>query len=197
MHDQLCTAYAIQDKDSVWPGKLPVVAFSDASAFEECEKTFFGSFHRRRDVPRACDKMSDGQVIVTCHCGKDPNYFACVLVHETTHGFNHRYLSAVQLPSWLDEGIAEWTAMNVVHKHEGVVGKVQTALTRAKMQGNLGGDFFSDKNIQPWQYGISTSMVNFLIRSSGKKFRKMLDAIKLGTSGKTPSRTPTTPLPPI
>ena len=42
MHNQLCTAYGIKDKDRVWIGKLPVVAFADRESFEEFEKTFFG-----------------------------------------------------------------------------------------------------------------------------------------------------------
>ena len=181
MHDQLCVAYAVQDKDSVWLGKLPVIAFSDSTSFEECEKAFFDHVVDGKTFQGLAHKASNGDVAVTCHCGKDPYYFAAVLVHETTHGFTHRYLSAVQLPSWLDEGISEWTAMNVVRKDTAVLRKVQAGLAQAKVQGNLGGDFFSDGKIKPWQYGIATSMVNFLLKSNGMKFRKMLDAIKLGT----------------
>ena len=50
MYDQLCTAYQIKDRDHVWLGKLPVVAFSDSKPFEECEKAFFGHPDRRKDV---------------------------------------------------------------------------------------------------------------------------------------------------
>ena len=86
------------------------------------------------------------------------------------------------MPSWLDEGISEWTAMNVVRKDTAVLRKVQAGLAQAKMQGNLGGNFFTDgKKIEPWQYGVAASMVNFLMKTSGKKFLKMFDAIKMGT----------------
>ena len=124
-------------------------------------------------------KSGSGEVVVSCHCGKDPYYFAAVLVHETTHGFNHRYKSAPQLPSWLDEGIADWTAMTVVHNNTAVLRKVQVGVAQAKQQGNLGGNFFTADHIDRWQYGIASSMVDFLLKSNGKAFRKMLDSIKL------------------
>jgi hypothetical protein len=182
MHDQLCTAYGVKDKDRVWLGKLPVVAFSSSASFEECEKEFFDHPIDGKVFQGLAHKAMNGEVAVTCHCGKDPYYFAAVLVHETTHGFTHRYKSAVLLPSWLDEGIADWVAMNVVHKNNSVLSKVQAGLAQAKQRGNLGGNFFADgKKIQPWQYGVATSMVNFLLKSNPKNFRKMLDAIKLGT----------------
>ena len=125
MHNQLCTAYGIKDKDRVWLGKLPVIAFSDASSFEECEKTFFEHHVDGRSRKDWRTMSSTGEVVVTCHCGKDPDYFAAVLVHETTHGFNHRYVSAEQFPSWLNEGIAEWTATTVVQKNTAMLRKVQ------------------------------------------------------------------------
>ena len=123
MHDQLCTAYAIQDKDSVWLGKLPVVAFSDASAFEEREKTFFNHPSTPR-CSRACAQRptaSDRH----CHCGKDPTTSPRARARNNAR-LQPRYISAVQLPSWLDEGLADWSAMNVVHKNDGHPAKVQT-----------------------------------------------------------------------
>jgi hypothetical protein len=181
MYDQLCAAYQIKDRDHVWLGKLPVVAFSDSTPFEQCEKTFFGQSIDGKTFQGLAHKAASGEVVVTCHCGKDPYYFAAVLVHETTHGFTHRYVSGVQLPSWLDEGISEWSAMNVVHKDTAVLRKVQAGVARAKMQGNLGGNFFTDGKIQPWQYGIATGMVSFLQKSNVKSFRKMVNSIKMGS----------------
>ena len=181
MYDQLCTAYQIKDRDHVWLGKLPVVAFSDSTPFEECEKAFFGHPIDGKTFQGLAHKAMSGEVVVTCHCGNDPYYFAAVLVHETTHGFTHRYVSAVQLPSWLDEGISEWCAMNVVRKDTAVLRKVQAAVAQAKTQGDLGGNFFTDGKIQPWQYGIATGMVSFLLKSNAKAFCKMINSIKMGT----------------
>lgn len=181
MHEQLCTAYGITDKAHVWLGKLPVVAFSSSESFEECEKTFFEHAVDGKLFQGLAHKMMNGEVIVTCHCGRDPYYFACVLVHETTHGFGHRYKSAALLPSWLDEGLADWAAMMAVKKSNAVMHKIQTGLSQAKQQGNLGGNFFGDKNIEGWQYGIATSMTAFLMKSNPKGFRQMIDAIKQGT----------------
>jgi hypothetical protein len=181
MHGQLCNAYSIRDRGQVWLGKLPVVAFVGRESFEEFERTFFKNSIDGALMQGVAHKYSGGQVIVSCHCGKDPSYFASVLVHETTHGFNHRYRSAKQLPSWLDEGIAEWTAMTVVQNNAGIRRKIQVGLKQAVQQGSLGGTFFADGKIERWQYGVAVSMVDFMLKTSGRSFRRLIDLIKTGT----------------
>src|SRR5664280_1870861 len=112
MHDELCQAYGIKDRDKVWLGKAVVVAFGWPDDFVQFQQVFF-----HYDVPQNIQGLANngrhGDVVIACHCGTDPFYFGSLLVHETTHGFNYRYRSAQKLPSWLDEGIADWAAMAV------------------------------------------------------------------------------------
>ncbi len=181
MHDQLCQAYAIKNKDGVWLGKLPVVAFVSNNSFVEFERAFFNHVIEPITGPQGIEHgATNGNVVVSCWAGPDPNYFASVLVHESTHGFNHRFKSGVRYPSWLDEGMADWTAMNVVRNNKLVVLKIKMAVVQAKQQGNLGGNFFTAKQIEPWQYGIASSMVDFLIKGDGRAFRNFLIGIKSG-----------------
>jgi hypothetical protein len=180
MHDQLCRAFAIRDKNAVWQGgKLLVVAFVNGAHFAEFEKKFFNL-----DVPPIAQGLAhmvpSGEVIVSCHAGKDPSYFASVIVHETTHGFLYRYRSPQIVPNWLNEGIAEWVAMTVVQQDQGVRRKVKAALERMKQNASLGENFFTAPNIAADQYGIATAMVDFMLQTNPKGFRELIDAIKAG-----------------
>jgi hypothetical protein len=123
------------------------------------------------------------------------------LVHETAHGFTHRFKSSVHVNSWLNEGISEWVANMVVTQDDGVRNKVRLAVHRMTATHSMGGDFFTAEHIANWQYGISASMVDFLLKytppasahgktaAAGRRakphdnasFRKLLEGIKEGT----------------
>jgi hypothetical protein len=179
MHEELCKAYAVQRPDKLWLGKAVVVAFGNKDDFMQFEQVFFHATPPP-NVQGAANQISTGEDVVGCYCGDDPAYFAHVLVHETTHGFNHRYKSAEQLPNWLDEGIADWVAMSVVKANKRAFARVTNSVQQARQRGNLGGDFFTAEHISAWQYGIASSMVNFLLKCDRKAFRRLIDEIKLG-----------------
>ena len=180
MHEELCKAFAVKDKDRVWlGGKVPVIAFIHGESFAQFEQEFF-----HNQVPTAAQGLAhqgaDGVVVISCHCGKDPYYFAGVIVHETTHGFIHRYKSPEFIPNWLNEGIAEWVSMTVVKKNQGVRRKVEMAIKQLRQTGTLGPNFFTAPNIAADQYGMATAMIDFMIHGNPKAFRLLIDNIKSG-----------------
>ncbi|MCE5266840.1 MAG: hypothetical protein LLG00_03025 [Planctomycetaceae bacterium] len=186
MHSQLCKAFAIKDRDRVWlGGKMPVIAFSQGQQFAAFEQQFFKADIDAGRTQGLSHQGSNGEVIVSCHAGNNPYYFASVLVHETTHGFIHRYKSSQLVPNWLNEGIAEWVAMNVVAKDQGVKRKVRDAMLRLRQTPSLGGDFFTTEHLVANQYGIATAMVEYLLRANPKGFRAMIESIKLGEDWQT------------
>jgi hypothetical protein len=144
--------------------------------------------------------FSDGEVLISCYAFGDPKNLAIVMVHETSHGFNHRYKSPRRLPSWLNEGIAEWIAQQVVVGDQTVRRKVEMAVQQMYRTRSLGGDFFTAAHIETWQYGAAASMIDFLLkynptpqpakagsRSRAKQqepacFRKLIEGIKDGTA---------------
>jgi hypothetical protein len=179
-HAQLCKAFGIKNGDKVWRGKCPVVVFLRPDYFAEFEREFF----QRTDIPPQVQGLahqdSRGDVVVSCYCGADPAYFAGVLVHEMTHGFTHRYKSPERLPAWLDEGIADWSAMAAVPVNKAARGRVRDAVLMARKTRSLGGDFFTSPRISGLQYGIAAGMVDFMLRSNPKAFGTMIDGIKSG-----------------
>jgi hypothetical protein len=103
-----------------------------------------------------------------------------MLVHETSHGFIHRYKTPVNVPNWINEGMADWIAGVIVPDSGAVRSKVAKGTARLKATGSVGSDFFTAGNISFDDYGIATTMVDALIKTSPKKFVAFVDGIKAG-----------------
>jgi hypothetical protein len=179
MHDFLCDLYGIPRGEPVWKGKCLVIAFLREQDFIAFEARFMKV--QAQGVHGLCHQSSDGRVITACHRGDDAPAFAHMLVHETSHGFNHRWMSPERLPNWLNEGIAEWVGAKVVTHSNQVPLKEAQAVEFMRRSGTLGDDFFGKQNIDPVQYGIASSMVKFLAGRDLKKFAGFVQAIKEGT----------------
>lgn len=180
MHDFLCDLYGIPRGEPVWKGKCLVVAFLREDDFLAFEERFMDV--RAEGVHGLCHQRSDGRVIMACHRGDDAPAFAHMLVHETSHGFNHRWLSPTRVPSWLNEGIAEWVGTQVVTVSNQVPLKEAAALAMMRATGRVGDRFFDgdDAKIQPVQYGIASSLVRFLVARDRGKFAAFIRAVKEG-----------------
>jgi len=179
MHDLLCDLYGIPRGEPVWKGKCLVIAFRSEDDFHAFEARFMGA-----PVPRGvhglCHQSSDGRVVMACHRGPEADAFAHMLVHETSHGFNHRWLSPQRLPNWLNEGLAEWVGTQVVPRSRQVPLKEAQALAFMRRTGTLGPDFLTAANIEAIQYGIASQLVKFLVARDRKKFADFVRGIKEG-----------------
>ena len=186
MHDFLCDLYGIPRGEPVWLGKCLVVAFVSEDDFHAFEGRFFEG--APRGVHGLCHQRSDGRVIMACHRGTDASAFAHMLVHETSHGFNHRWMSPVRLPNWLNEGIAEWVGTQVVPACRQVPLKEARALELMRTRRTVGEGFFDpgpDAHIQPDQYGIASSLIRFMAARDRKKFAAFVQGIKEGLDVET------------
>jgi hypothetical protein len=179
MHDFLCDLYGIPTGEPLWKGKCLVIAFRDEADYAALEEGVLRS--GLQGTHGVCHQRSDGRVIMACHRGTDPSAFAHMLVHETSHGFNHRWMSSQQLPNWLNEGIAEWVGTRVVRNCDQVPLKEARAAAFMRTQGTLGPGFFTAANIQPVQYGMASGMVRMLISRDARKFAEFVRGIKEGT----------------
>jgi len=184
MHDFLCDLYGIPKGEPVWRGKCLVVSFANEADFHAFEARFMGG-----DVPAGvhgvCHQRHDGRVVMACHRGRDELAFAHMLVHETSHGFNHRWISPSRMPPWLNEGIAEWVGTQVVPACTQVAIKEAQAADFIRRNGSLGPDFFSDApdaKIQPVQYGMASALVKFLIARDRKRFAAFVRGVKEGAT---------------
>ena len=192
MHGQLCKAFAVKDRDRVWlGGKVPVIAFSRGEYFAAFEEEFFKSrvdpCTRRawpiKSPPARSSSVATRATIPTtsppCWSTKRPTASSTATSRRSI------------IPNWLNEGMAEWVAMNVVLKDQGVKRKMKGAMLAMRQTGTLGGDFFTAEHIAAGQYGMATAMVDYLLRTNPKGFRAMFDNIKLGESWQNALRSPT------
>jgi hypothetical protein len=180
MYNQLCVAFGIPPGKNIWRGKCPVIAFIEESSFLEFERKIMEN-NNAKGAQGIHHGYSDGKVVVSCFRGGDPLFFGSVLVHETSHGFLHRYRSSIHIPSWINEGIADWIAAAVVTADKSIERRQQSAITQLSQTGNMGGDFFTEeKNIDQLQYGMASSMTDTMLKWDGKKYRQFIDGIKEG-----------------
>lgn len=180
MHDLLCDLYDIPAGEPVWLGKCLVIAFLREEDFHAFGKRIMGEIPA--GVHGACHQSPDGRVFVTCHKGSDQLVFEHMIVHETSHGFSHRWLSPVKLPNWLNEGIAEWIACQVVPACRQVAAKEAKARALMATTGSVGADFFTARNIAGEQYGIASGLVRFMAGRDRRRFRSFVREIKEGAT---------------
>jgi hypothetical protein len=179
MYDMMSRMYGIKKGTPVWRGKCLVAAFIEKSQFEEFERTFF-------KFPAAgyfgvCNWLPDGRVVVGCYRGDDRNDFAHMLVHETSHGFIFRYHTPRQLPSWINEGMAEWIGETLVPASTAVRRSEQASLVSMRATQSMQGLFDSDPISKiPDSYGMASSLTTFMIRADQKKYVALIDGIKEG-----------------
>lgn len=179
MYQELGRMFGLVPGTNIWRGKCVVIAFTEKVDFQHAEVQVM------RQPPGTtaqglCHQPGDGRIVVTCYRGSDPAFFACLLVHETTHGFVHLYRSNGRIPSWLNEGLAEWVASTVVPESTAVARRQQLAIPRLQGSGRMEGMFDNPGNIEPWQYGVASSLADFLIQTNPQAYGGLFTLIKEG-----------------
>ncbi len=181
MHDMMCNMYGIKKGTPVWLGKCLVLAFIEKSQFQETQRTFFRA--APENAYGVCNQLPTGRVVMCCYRGNDPNDFGEMLVHETSHGFNFRYRTQRHLPSWVDEGMAEWIGSTLVPTSNAVRRKEQASLRTMQATHSMQGVLDADPIIEiPNSYGMASSLTTFLVRADQKKYVAFINGIKEGKS---------------
>jgi hypothetical protein len=182
MYDWMCGLYGVPEGARVWlGGKAPIFAFKSQGQFVAFEEKFFKVPSRdSQHMYGLCHQNSIGDVVIACFQGEDPNDFGQMLVHETSHGFIHRYKTKARLPSWVNEGMAELIGSEMVPKSTAVKNKERAALAILQEHHSLGGDFFSAEPIHDWQYGAASSLNRFLLQTDQQSYVRFIEGLKEG-----------------
>jgi hypothetical protein len=102
-------------------------------------------------------------------------------VHESVHGFLHRYRSPVSIPSWINEGFAELVAAEMVPR----VGLTQAGTAQARQDLQTRRDLekmFESEQIVAWQYSVARTLADFMIQQNRKGYVEFINGIKDGLS---------------
>ena len=182
MYAELCKAFGLPPEKNIWAGKCVVFAFRTQATYLAFEAAVMEIGPARLAKTQGlCHQFPNGRVIFAGYKGTN-NFFGHTLVHETSHGFVHRYLSSARAPSWLNEGMADWLADKVV-KGRKIKDRQRSAAARVKLK-NDWNDVLNIERITGEQYGICSVLVEILVaRDSGQgKFKNFIDDIKVGHS---------------
>ncbi len=181
MYEFLGQAFGIKPGTNIWQGKSPVVCFINKADFVEFEFKFMDNADAS-GAQGLCHQSTDGKVLTSCYRGDNPDFFAAVLVHETAHGYIHRFRTTTFVDTWVNEGIAEWVAAAIVPK-EGKAGEIgrrqRSGAELVRRSGRLG-PFYDAERLSRDQYGIASSMVELLIKLNPDQFKLFFNGIKDG-----------------
>lgn len=177
MYKELCKAFGLSPEKNIWCGKCVVVAFQREQDYLQFETTVMKN-NNARGSQGLCHQARDGTVIFSGFKG-DNGFFGHVLVHETAHGFVHRYMTTARAPSWLNEGMSDWLANFIVGGDKIALRQKRSAQLIMRQGG--WGDFLSAEQIDGDYYGSASTLVEILLAlDKGKQFKQFFDGIKEG-----------------
>ena len=179
MNEALGQSFGFAPGHNVWRGKAVVAVFVTEAAFAEFEQAIMNNTVPS-GVQGLCHQVSDGRVVVACYRGNSPEFLGAVLVHETAHGYMHRYKSTTHIPVWLNEGIADWIAGVAVPSSPEITRRQQEAASLLKQSGTFGKQFFEANSLERWQYGAGSAIVQQMIQSNPQLFQLFFNGIKEG-----------------
>lgn len=180
MYERMSVAFDVPVGRNIWCGKCVVVALDRQRDYMRFESEVMQN--PRDDLHTSgglCHSGTSGRVTIAVWKGDDLDAFAHKLVHETSHGFAWRLQSSVPLPSWVNEGLADWMAQYIV-KTPGLLTKRQArAAATARKNRSLGGSLTTGRLPREY-FGVGSAMVEILIKKDASAFRRFFLVIKAG-----------------
>lgn len=178
MYARLAGLFGLPEGENLWLGKAVIVVFLSRDDYMKFEKDVYKNDRADKHVG-FCHQYEDGRVDVIFYRAPSDLDFARVLVHETTHGFLHRYRSRHRIPTWANEGLAEVIAFELV-PHDGLKQSAD-AEARSELKRPRPLDKFFDENfIEAFQYPIARSLCEYMIRQDKVRYVDFINGIKDG-----------------
>ncbi|MDB5296289.1 MAG: hypothetical protein JWO31_2272 [Phycisphaerales bacterium] len=180
MNDRLNEMFGVETGRNVWRGKCLTFVFADPNDYHAHERTTYGT--DSKGTAGLCHSFGNGYVHVAFYRQPEELEFAHVLVHESVHGFVHRYRSHVNVPSWANEGLAEWIAADLVPQKPRWNDRRMSAIDGLRTHNGVGSTFFGQRNIEAWQYPVAEQLCGFMIQQNKKGYVAFVNGVKDGTS---------------
>jgi hypothetical protein len=179
MYARLSDLFGVAKDTNVWRGKCLIFVYAKADDYYSHEQSLYQVDAKK--TAGMCTSYSDGYVHVAFYRQPQELDFAHVLVHESVHGFIHRYRSHVNIPSWANEGLAEVIASELVPQKAQQVDRHARAIDSIRSKG-LGSDFFTVAHIVDWQYAVAENLCSYMIAQNKKGYVAFINGVKDGQS---------------
>jgi hypothetical protein len=178
MHGKLTEMFGIEKASNVFRGKALVFVFAkiqDYHLFERiCENTDPGDSYGMTHC------FGDGLVHMAFFRYPSDSQFKHLLVHETVHGFIHRYKTPANIPSWVNEGLADDLATELVPNGERNKQTKDLVYKGLKDHNAALGDFFAARQIDGWEYPIAETLCAWMIKHNSRGYLDFINGIKDG-----------------
>ncbi len=177
VYKALCKQFAVPEDTNIWVGKCPVYIF----AGKEDYIGFTTQVDKLNNLAAAGYCFYDFSgfcYIVMGPCSSDEQFHE-IFTHETTHGFVNRYLSPRPIPGWVSEGVADFMASTLAPNSMAAI-KCEKAEKEVVDNGADGSKVFKGVELNSFDYGVSQSIVRFMVAKSSKKFTRFITLMKKG-----------------
>ncbi len=181
MYATLLSTLEIPEGTRLFRGKCLVFIFRDRARYEAFSQEAFGF-----DAANAAGFFSPkGRVCrVVFFKPGDEQRFASTLVHEAVHAFIYRYRSPAWLPTWANEGLADYVAGHLVLKSHEPPTHWQIARNFVAARGSVLEIMSQSYRDGSWpseqSYPVSHMLVRFMLKHRAPQFKQWIDDIKDG-----------------
>ena len=184
MYDRLCKIFDLEKGKNIFRGRGLIIVFKNERDYHRYQRLVH-NMQGSEGTAGLCRSYGNGHVEVTFYKHNNDFDFARVLVHEAVHAFVHRYRSYPFVPSWINEGLAEYVSSSLIalrgRGERSYAGWVGHGLRSLRERRNLGGNsFFYTSHIDSWQYPVAHLLTAFMTDQDGKRYQAFINAIKDG-----------------
>ncbi|QDU72109.1 hypothetical protein [Mucisphaera calidilacus] len=180
MYGRLCRLFEVERGRNLFRGKCLIVVFREPEMYVRYHAELYGL--NAASTAGLCRMFGDGYVKVSFYRQGNEHDFAYVLVHETVHAFLHRYESPALIANWVNEGLAELIASEMVGGSDLDEARWSAStwpiLRRYR---SLNGMMWA-ANIEGWQYGAAHRLTEFMVRQDRKRYGAFIGGMKSGLS---------------
>lgn len=182
IYEGMCQAFGMDPKHNIWHGKAVILLFKS-----QAEYLAYHAQAKHGNVAGSAglsvsSSLGDEEISMF----EDPGNpdLSHVLYHEFSHGFLFRYKSSQNVPSWANEGLAEFMAARFTGANHSDKPRV-LAEVAALRQGKSLEDFFSARNIQGKHYGVAEDIARMMIECDPRRYAAFLSWLKHGADNET------------
>lgn len=181
LYDTMQEVLEIERGSKIFHGKCAIFIFKERVDFIAFEHRAF-----EYDASRAgglCHMRGPMTFVVFYKSAEDAR-FQSVLVHETTHAFMYRYRSPYPLPTWANEGLADYIAGHLTPRSLEPQEHWQHARNFIMRGGDPLAIMAQTYTAGTWpnedSYPISHMIVRFMLKHKPRAFKQWIDDIKAG-----------------
>lgn len=189
MYKVLARTFELEPGANIFWGKAVIFVFNERQTFVDVERDVFRQL-LSNDTQGICHPIGP-KVFVNFYRQPDDMDFATILVHEAVHGFVHRFQTPRRLPTWANEGFADYLATNSFRGSRRGADLRSVARAFVRDGGNvnhiLDMDYEHPGSAAPaWPgpnavgYAVGYLLVDLMIRDRPRAFGKWVEAVKAG-----------------